>query len=309
MRGWLVTSAFVRDDEYEDLLQRFEDAAARAGVSLERRTNVELAPSLGTDGALPDAPDFALFWCKDIQVARHLEAHGVRLFNRAEAIELSDDKAATVSALLGTGVRQPRTVPVPRSDAHTAWGPTGFAEATAATLGLPVVVKEVRGSFGQEVHLARTVAELTKLLDELSGHACICQEFIASSEGRDVRVQVVGDRAVGAILRFSQTGDFRANINSGASYRGYEATPEQEAVAVAATQGLGLDFAGVDLLFGADGRPVLCEVNSNAHSIPEMLEECGVNVADEIMRHIVATVRRRRSCSPSNQGATKGACA
>ena len=90
MRGWLVASAFVHDDEYLELLAGFEAAAGQLGVGLERRTNVEVAPMLGTPGGLVEAPDFALLWCKDIQLARHLEACGVRLFNRAEAIEISN---------------------------------------------------------------------------------------------------------------------------------------------------------------------------------------------------------------------------
>lgn len=289
MRGWLVASHFVRDDEYLDLLERFEDAAAGRGLELVRRTNAELAPLLGTPGPLPEGPDFALFWCKDIQLARHLEAKGLRLFNRAEAIEVSDDKAATVCALERAGIAQPRTVMVPRSDQSTKWQDTGFAEAVVAALGLPVVLKAARGSFGSEVYLARSVAELLSLLDQFAGKQLICQQFVSSSAGRDVRVQVVGGRAVGAIERFSETGDFRANIDNGASYCAHALTAEEERVSLDACRELDLDFAGVDLLFGALG-PVLCEVNSNAHSIPEMVECCGVDVADEIMVHIMRTL-------------------
>ncbi|MBR1829819.1 MAG: RimK family alpha-L-glutamate ligase [Atopobiaceae bacterium] len=285
MRGWLVASHFVTDEEYLDLLLRFERAATRQGIELVRKTNVELAPLLGQDGPLPNSPDFVLFWCKDIQLARHLEARGLKLFNSAEAIEASDDKAATVCALERTGITQPRTVMVPRSDTSTTWGSTGFAKATAAALGLPVVVKGTRGSFGSEVFLAHDVDELVALLDMFAGNQLICQQFIAESFGRDARVQVVGGRVVGAIERFSETGDFRANIDNGASYRPHSLTVEEERIAVEACDALGLDFAGVDLLFGLNG-PVLCEVNSNAHSIPEMQECCNVNVADEIMTHI-----------------------
>ena len=183
----------------------------------------------------------------------------------------------------------PRTVMVPRSDPQTTWGGTGFAEATIHVLGLPVVVKGVRGSFGSEVFLARSIDELLALLDRLAGRPLICQQFVASSCGRDVRVQVVGGRAVAAIERYSQTGDFRANIDNGASHRAHYLTAAEGQMAVTACAALGLDFAGVDLLFSADG-PVLCEVNSNAHSIPEMVECCGVNVADEILAHIVRTL-------------------
>ena len=286
MKGWLITSHFVRDGEYLDLLRDFEQAAERTGVDFVRYTNVELAPLLGRRDGLDILPDFALFWCKDIQLARHLEASGIRLFNSAEAIEMSDDKAATVAVLKRAGIAQPRTVMVPRSDEQTRWDGTGFAEAVVGALGLPVVFKQVRGSFGHEVFLAQTVAELTDLLDRFAGRACICQEYIASSHGRDVRVQVVGERVVGAIERYNETGDFRANINSGASYRHWDVTSCQKNIALEACAALGLEFAGVDLMFGKNDEPLVCEVNANAHSIPEMRECCDVDVANEILDYI-----------------------
>jgi len=64
-------------------------------------------------------------------------------------------------------------------------------------------------------------------------------------------------------------------------------------MAVMATRALGLDFAGVNLLFGPDELPVVCEVNANAYSIPEMIECCGINVADEIISHIVRVLGRQ----------------
>ena len=64
----------------------------------------------------------------------------------------------------------------------------------------------------------------------------------------------------------------------------YSPTPVESALAIRACEVLGLDFAGVDVLFGKDG-PILCEVNSNAH-FKTTLECTGVNMAVEIMRHI-----------------------
>ncbi|MBR6729048.1 MAG: RimK family alpha-L-glutamate ligase, partial [Clostridia bacterium] len=44
-------------------------------------------------------------------------------------------------------------------------------------------------------------------------------------------------------------------------------------------------FAGVDFLFGANGQPILCEVNSNAHF--KNLYDCtGVNAAEYIIEYI-----------------------
>ena len=87
-----------------------------------------------------------------------------------------------------------------------------------------------------------------------------------------------------AMLRHSESGDFRSNLTIGGSMEPHALTRAEEALAVRAVQALGLDFAGVDLLFGRDG-PVLCEVNSNAHFVTT-LQCTGVNMAVEILRHI-----------------------
>src|SRR5690625_6941408 len=45
---------------------------------------------------------------------------------------------------------------------------------------------------------------------------------------------------------------------------------------IEATKSLGLDFAGVDLLFGKNSERIICEVNSNAH-IRNLLNCTGID--------------------------------
>ncbi len=90
-----------------------------------------------------------------------------------------------------------------------------------------------------------------------------------------------------AMLRENRN-DFRANITNGGTATDYTAavTPAQAEMAVEACRALGLDFAGVDILFGPGEEPVLCEVNSNAHF--KNLYDCtGVNAAEAILEYIV----------------------
>ena len=118
----------------------------------------------------------------------------------------------------------------------------------------------------------------------ISSSTLLFQELIKESYGHDTRINVVGGRVVASMLRRSTDGDFRSNLTLGGTMENYTPTPEEADLAIRATQLLGLDFAGVDVLFGKDG-PILCEVNSNAH-FKTTLECTGVNMALEIMRHI-----------------------
>lgn len=55
-------------------------------------------------------------------------------------------------------------------------------------------------------------------------------------------------------------------------------------IAETACRKIGLDFAGVDVLFGKDG-PVLCEVNSNPH-FKTTLVCTGLDLSRNILQHI-----------------------
>ena len=118
------------------------------------------------------------------------------------------------------------------------------------------------------------------------------QRFLSESAGRDIRLQVVGDQVIASMYRYSTDGDFRANITNGGSMKRYEPSPEEISLALRSTRALGLDFAGVDLLFGADG-PVVCEVNSNA-PFKNIYDCTGVNAADAIIAHISSTLITRK---------------
>ena len=190
----------------------------------------------------------------------------------------------TYEHLLPTGVRMPKTLPVPLSFSSVSWEDNPFVETASEELGYPMVVKETHGSYGQQVRLAESREDLVRMLGEISPVPALVQEYVAFSRGRDVRIEVVGSEAVAAMKRVSET-DFRANLYSGGRASAYEPNAEEKKIAVSACRALGLTFGGVDLLFGEDGHPYLCEVNSNAH-IRSLFLCTGVNSAEHILREI-----------------------
>ncbi len=296
--GWLVVNRFLNTQKFSELYGWFSAAAERYGTELEVYANDELTPSL-TDGEpnitlcgkpITRTPDFVLFYDKDIRLAEQLERYGLRLFNTARAIELCDDKSL-MHAFLAGKVPMPQTYSAPFTYENIGYTDTAFVDRMFELLGAPLVVKEVYGSFGQQVYLCRTSGEARALLSRIGGKKLIFQRFIASSFGRDLRLNVVGGRVIAAMLRYNEHGDFRANISNGGSMQPHAPSLEEEALAVRTAELLGLDFCGVDLLFGEDGSPILCEVNSNAH-FKSIFDCTGVNAAEAIMGHIVECIKR-----------------
>ena len=63
-------------------------------------------------------------------------------------------------------------------------------------------------------------------------------------------------------MRRAKDDDFRANITRGGEGFPYEVNEQIEWLSTEASKSLGLDIAGVDLLFDGEGYKI-CEVNSN----------------------------------------------
>ncbi|HIW73983.1 MAG TPA: RimK family alpha-L-glutamate ligase [Firmicutes bacterium] len=294
MAGYILYNGFWNPDGPPDPVRRLEAAARERGRTLtplpNTRAVVEFSGGIAVSGF--DAEDFALFWDKDVRLGRALESIGVRLYNPAETVALCDDKAATHRKLAAQGIPMPRTLVAPMTYTRMDEGPSRpFLERAAERLGFPMVVKECYGSLGGEVYLARDAAELRALADRMDSRPFLCQEFIRETAGTDLRIYVVDGRPVAAMRRRSD-GDFRANIGHGGHGEAYTPTEEEAALAVRCCRILGACFAGVDLLWEADGAPLVCEVNSNAHMAG--LTACtGVDVAGEIVRYVFSQERQR----------------
>ena len=112
----------------------------------------------------------------------------------------------------------------------------------------------------------------------------IFQEFVSSSEGKDIRVFVVGGMPVVAMLRKGREGKFKANIAAGGSGEPYELNPEVEWLSGEASRLIGLDIAGVDILFDGEHFKV-CEVNS-APAFEGLEKATGVNVPQQIYQYV-----------------------
>lgn len=282
----IINDMHVSSPKFVDTCKAFDAACKAKDVRLSVKTNFQFTDILN-DGF---KTDFVLFWDKDVRLARRLEKCGIRVFNSAQSIDDCNDKSATYLKLLGNGIKMPRTLVAPFVYYKPDWENTPFISEAEKILSYPLIVKECFGSFGKQVFLVKDRRELIDVVDSFEKRPFLLQSFIATSEGRDIRIQVVGKKVVATMYRYNEN-DFRANITNGGKMKNYEPTAAQCETALKACEILGLDFGGVDLLFGKDDRPILCEVNSNAHFIN--LSKCtGVNVAEKIIEYVLGEITK-----------------
>lgn len=293
-KGWLIYNGGLTSDKFMEINYWYKEVAQTKGITLKLIKNNEIYSMIANESMIKmdvdlGRPDFVLFLDKDIRLAKQLEKLGYNLFNKAEVIALCDDKILTHQALSNKGIKMPKSIISPMMFQGTKEANHDFVDFVEKELGYPLVVKEAFGSFGQQVYLVESRGQLIEKRKELLYTPHLYQEFIRSSKGRDVRLQVVGDQVVASVLRTSDL-DFRANVTNGGKMHQFEPPESFVEMAIKAAQIIGVDFAGVDLLFGESEEPIICEINSNAH-IKNIYHCTGVDVAEHIFDHILRQVK------------------
>lgn len=292
MTGWLVVNEFVNSAKFDELFKMLEAAAVKQNINLIRKKGAEVWSELASAsyekenlGAPENPVEFILFWDKDIKLAKALEGAGLPVFNSSDAIAKCDDKALTFLELVHhRDIQMPKTIISPKKFHSDGLVSKNLVSKVGEELGYPCVVKECLGSFGQQVYLASDESELIGLMKDIGDRGYMIQEYISSSKGRDIRIQVVGGKVVAAMYRYNDD-DFRANVTNGGLMKPYEPNQAQTEMAIKVCEYLGLDFGGIDIMFGENDEPIFCEANSNAHF--KNLYDCtGINTADEIAKYI-----------------------
>lgn len=233
-----------------------------------------------------DDYDFCLFYDKDIYIASMMEKAGLRVFNKSNALAICDDKMLTGIELSSNGIIVPKTCSIPLTYRTNEQASCDY-EKICTLFGSPFILKDNKGSLGTGVRLINNFSDFEKGLS-YGNNRLLAQEFIKESFGKDLRVIVIGKKAVAWMARINNTGDFRSGIETGG--KGYNITPPDGFIETAekCARILDLDYCGVDLLFGKDG-PLVSEVNANALT-KTIGEVTGVPIASLYVEYVLSTV-------------------
>lgn len=216
-------------------------------------------------------------------VLRQLEVMGVYSLNDSLAIVRSRDKLRSLQLL------SRKEIPMPV---------TGFAKSPLDTEnlidlvgGAPLIIKLLESTQGEGVVLAETKKAAHSVINafkQLNANILV-QEFIEESGGSDVRCFVIGNKVVAAMKRTAAPGEFRSNVHKGGSVEAIGLSKEEKEIAVKATEVMGLDVAGVDLIRSARGSLIL-EVNSSP-GLEGIEKATGLDIASMMIEHIEQQIK------------------
>jgi ribosomal protein S6--L-glutamate ligase len=213
-----------------------------------------------------------------LAVLRQFEMMGVFPLNESVAIGRSRDKLRSLQLLARDGIGLPVT-----AFTHDA-GRTD--EIIKIVGGAPVVIKLLEGTQGIGVVLGETHKSARSVIEAFHGAeiAILVQEYVKEASGRDIRVFVVGGKAIAAMQRTGAAGDFRSNLHRGGHAESVKISPEERKTAILAAKSMGLNVCGVDLL-RADEGPVVMEVNSSP-GLEGIEQSTKVDVASQIIEFL-----------------------
>ena len=194
-----------------------------------------------TDEISYDAlPDFAIVRAIRPDITKSLENSGVRCFNNGFVSQICNDKALTYKYVSENGVEIL---------------PTYYS--IDEIKDYPVVIKPKNSHGGDRVNMAESYNELKELMPQYEGDNYVIQA-VAKDKGKDVRVYVIGNKIITAMLRVSDT-DFRSNFCLGGSAFVYNLTDEEIEKVNNVIKLFDFDFVGIDFVFN-NGKMVFNEV-------------------------------------------------
>ena len=212
-----------------------------------------------------------------------LRESGVMVVNDARAIERCVDKSTTSFLLAQAGISTPPTWATESRDA-------ACEIVRRETAGGPLVLKPLFGSQGRGLKLISNADDLPDP-GAVTG-VYYLQRFVAVERDgfRDFRLLVSGGRTITAMMRHAR--QWITNIKQGGRPIAAVVDAELRRLAIAAAAAVGTQFAGVDIVHGADGRPTVLEVNSMP-AWSGLQQVTSANIAATIAADLIAALDQR----------------
>ena len=209
---------------------------------------------------------------KSLHSTAALEGVGAHIINSLRTAILCGNKLFAHMELQKAGIKTP--------NAFTAFSPES-AMSTLDRLGYPAVIKPTIGSWGRLIALIRDTEAAKAIIEDREHmfplyHVYFFEEFVKRPP-RDIRAIVVGNTVIAAIYRYSSQGEWKTNMALGGYAKTCPVTKELEDICIKATNAVGGNIVGVDLMESEENGLIVHEVN-NTTEFKNTVRVTGVDV-------------------------------
>lgn len=291
MHAWLI---YRKKDAQQNLdyIQWFIKEADKQEINLQLvyREQLQLGIndkqlSLCLSDGTSDIPDFVIIRTIEPFLQTYFTGLGIPVFNNTETATVCNHKAYTYMEIQRLGI------PVL---------PTFFLTADAfpnsPPLPYPFVIKPAKGRGGINVIMVKDKDAWNRAGDIFHKEELILQSTENIQLGKDVRVFVIGDAIIAAVLR-SNTHDFRANFKLGGQATPFSLTAEMKEIIQTIINRFRFGLVGIDFLLKDTGELVFNEIEDVVGS-RILSETTRINILEKYLKHVKENVKKH--------GASKG---
>lgn len=220
-------------------------------------------------------PDFVICRTMNPMLSWQLEQMGIPVFNNSKVSTICNDKMKTYAYAASLGVRIPDTF---------------YNLDLSVYSPYPLVIKPACGKGGKNVFLLKSYEDYLSARDAIGNQPYVIQRPV-SELGKDLRVYVIGNEIVTAMLRTSYQ-DFRSNFCLGGEASVYELKNEERAIVQKVIGGFDFGFVGIDFMFH-NYQLVLNEIE-DVVGARMVYSKTNLNVVGKYLDYILSSIAQHR---------------
>src|SRR5690625_1468967 len=253
MKGWIVYDKSAASQNESDI-QWFIDEATEQKIRLDLvlRENLDIGIVDGNyhllhHGEKVCLPDFAIIRTVEPILQTYFDACNVLTFNSAQTSYLCNHKTLTHMEVNKLNIPMVSTYFI--------------SQATAPDnppLPYPFIIKEANGRSGKQVHFVHNHKEWKQIIATVTTNDLLVQAANVKL-GKDVRVFVIGNEIIDAVLRVNKH-DFRANYSLGGSAYPYVLSANERSMIQKIIDHFDFDLVGIDFLISKQDQLLFNEL-------------------------------------------------
>jgi len=216
-------------------------------------------------------PKFVINRTRQFFVGEFFEQLGVKVFNDSKVTRITNDKRLAYNEIGRIGIPVMKTV-------------VNFTPQKEVPF-YPIIAKNPFGHGGNEVYLLNDSIQRKEMNMKYNA----VYQKPCNNPGRDVRVYVIGNEVVAAILRISDN-DFRSNYSLGGNVSIYDLSEEEKRIVEKIIKHFTFGMVGVDFIFD-DGKFVFNEIE-DVVGARMLYKTTNIDIIDLYMKHIAVNMNQ-----------------
>lgn len=282
MNGYIIYS-IVDVNKNRSYIEMNVNKFQKYGVKLELMIveeieNMSLLTDYNKFTAYFNNTDFVINRSRNHKVAAAFEKMGVRVFNSSKVTEIANNKGMSYKFLKNT-------VPFLPIYYKEEIVNSGIDEADTK-FEYPYIIKSCAGHGGSQVFMVNNEEEMQKAVQEIGTNEYVIQKC-CSDLGKDVRVYIIGNKVVAAMLRESMQ-SFKSNYSLGGKVRPYTLNECELKYVDKITKKLPMDFAGIDFTFH-NGKAVFNEIE-DAAGARMLYANTDMDIVELFVQYVIKTM-------------------